>query len=100
MHFNPLKLQTKNSWVFLQVRRIFSEKQYTKFYGYPHHQNRLGHMLKPPNESSVCRRIYGRYVKHKRNDPKCDPWDSQGDEKLQFLFLLLFALTFLSQMKI
>ena len=22
-----------------------------KFYGYPHHQNRLGHMLKPPNES-------------------------------------------------
>ena len=21
-----------------------------KFYGYPHHQNRLGHMLKPPNE--------------------------------------------------
>ena len=28
-----------------------------KFYGYPHHQNRLGRMLKPPNESceiSVC----------------------------------------------
>ena len=22
-----------------------------KFYGYPHHQNRLGHMLKHPNES-------------------------------------------------
>ena len=22
-----------------------------KFYGYPHHQNRLGHMLKAPNES-------------------------------------------------
>ena len=22
-----------------------------KFYGYTHHQNRLGHMLKPPNES-------------------------------------------------
>ena len=22
-----------------------------KFYGYPHHQNRLGHLLKPPNES-------------------------------------------------
>ena len=22
-----------------------------KFYGYPHHQNRLGHMSKPPNES-------------------------------------------------
>ena len=22
-----------------------------KFHGHPHHQNRLGHMLKPPNES-------------------------------------------------
>ena len=20
-------------------------------------------------------------MKHKRNDPICDPWDSQGDEK-------------------
>ena len=32
---------------------------------------------------------YGRYVKHKRNDPVCGPWDSRGDEKMQFLFLLL-----------
>ena len=32
-------------------------------------------------------------MKHKRNDPMCDPRDSQGDEKMQFLFLLLFALT-------
>ena len=39
-------------------------------------------------------------MKHKRNDPMCDPRDSQGDEKMQFLFLLLFALTFLSEMKI
>ena len=30
----------------------------------------------------------------KGNDPMCDPWDSQEDEKMQFLFLLLFALTF------
>ena len=37
---------------------------------------------------------YGGHVKHKRNDPMCDPWDSQGDEKIQFLFLLLFALIF------
>ena len=29
----------------------------------------------------------------------CVPWDSQGNEKMQFLFLLLFALTFLSEMK-
>ena len=30
----------------------------------------------------------------------CDPWDSQGNEKMQFLFLLLCALTILSEMKI
>ena len=33
-------------------------------------------------------------MKHKRNDSMCDPRDSQGDEKMQFLFLLLFDLTF------
>ena len=33
-------------------------------------------------------------MKHKKNDPMWDPWDSQGDEEMQFLFLLLFALTF------
>ena len=33
-------------------------------------------------------------LKHERNDPMCDPRNSQGDEKMQFLFLLLFALTF------
>ena len=43
---------------------------------------------------SVCGGSYDGYVKHKRNDPMCDPWDSQGNEKMQFLFLLLFALTF------
>ena len=31
----------------------------------------------------------------KRNDPMCDPWDCQGNEKMQFLFLLLFCLHFL-----
>ena len=31
-------------------------------------------------------------MKHKRNDPMCDPWDSQGNEKMQFLFLLFFFL--------
>ena len=39
-------------------------------------------------------------MKHKRNDPMSDPRYSQGDEKMQFLFLLLFALTSLSEMKI
>ena len=33
-------------------------------------------------------------MKHKRNDTMCDPRDSKGDEKIQFLFLLLFTLTF------
>ena len=42
---------------------------------------------------------YDGYVKHKRNNPMCDPWDSQGNEKMQFLFLLLLALTFLSEMR-
>ena len=49
---------------------------------------------------SVCTGGYGGYVKHKRNDPMCDPWDSQENEKMQFLFLLLFALTFLSEIKV
>ena len=39
-------------------------------------------------------------MKHNRNDPMCDPWDSQRNEKMQFLFLLLFALAFLSEMEI
>ena len=39
------------------------------------------------------------HVKHKRNDPMCDPWDSQGDEKMKFLFLLFFALTFDQRLK-
>ena len=47
---------------------------------------------------SVGRGSYDGHVKLKRNDPMCDHWDSQGNEKLQFLFLLLFALTFLSEM--
>ena len=33
-------------------------------------------------------------MKNKRNDLMCDPWDSQGNEKMQFLFLLLSALIF------
>ena len=47
------------------------------------------------------REVNDGYVKHKRNDPMCDPWDSHGNEKkIKFLFLLLFSLTFLSEMKI
>ena len=45
---------------------------------------------------SVCRGSYDGFVKHKRNDPMCDPWDSQGNEKkMQFLFLLPFCLDIL-----
>ena len=36
-------------------------------------------------------------MKRKRNDPMCDPWDSQENEKMQFLFLLLFALIFFTR---
>ena len=39
------------------------------------------------------------FVKHKRNNPTCDPRDSQGNGKMQFLFLLLLALIFRSEMK-
>ena len=39
-------------------------------------------------------------MKHKRNDPMCDPGIPKGMKKMQFLFLLLFALTFQSEMKI
>ena len=35
---------------------------------------------------SVCRESYDGYVKHKRNDPMCDPWDSEGNEKCNFYF--------------
>ena len=38
---------------------------------------------------SVRRESYDGYVKHKRNDPMCVPWDCEGNEKMQFLFLLL-----------
>ena len=40
------------------------------------------------------------FVKHKRNNPTCDPWDSQGIDKMQFLFLLISALTFRFEMNL
>ena len=43
---------------------------------------------------SVCRGNYDERVKHKRNNPTCDPCDSQENEKMQFLSLLLLELTF------
>ena len=33
-------------------------------------------------------------MKHKRNDPLCDPWDSQGDKKWSFISIA-FCLDFL-----
>ena len=35
------------------------------------------------------------YVKHKRNDPMCNPWDSQGDEKNAISICIAFCLDFL-----
>ena len=34
-------------------------------------------------------------MKHKRNDPTCDPWDSQGDEKNAISISIAFCLDFL-----
>ena len=33
------------------------------------------------SSTSVCGGTYDGYVRHKRNDPMCDPGDSQGNEK-------------------
>ena len=40
---------------------------------------------------SVCSGSYDEYFKTQRNNQMCDPWDSQGNEKMQFLFPLLLA---------
>ena len=31
-------------------------------------------------------------MKHKRNDPMCDPWDFQGNEKKAFSIFIAFCL--------
>ena len=46
---------------------------------------------------SGCRGSYGGYVKHKRNGPMCDPWDSQGDEKNAISISTAFCLDFLTR---
>ena len=38
-------------------------------------------------------------MKHKRDDPMCDPRHSQGNEKMQFISIA-FCLDFWSEMKI
>ena len=42
----------------------------SKFYGYPHHQNRLGHMLKPPNESCETSVFFGTSSKSREEIEK------------------------------
>ena len=44
---------------------------------------------------SVCRGSYGGYVKHKRNDPMCDLWDLQGNEKNAISISIAFRFDFL-----
>ena len=34
-------------------------------------------------------------MKHKRNDPMCDPWDPQGNEKNAISISTVFCLEFL-----
>ena len=36
-------------------------------------------------------------MKHKRNDPMCDPWDSQGMEKNAISISIAFCLDFFSR---
>ena len=51
---------------------------------------------------SVCRRSYVGYVRHKRNNPTLRPlrFPREWIKKMQFLFLLLLAWAFWSEMKI
>ena len=44
---------------------------------------------------SVCRGNYDGCVKHKRNDPVCVPWDSQGNERNTVSIAIAFFLDFL-----
>ena len=59
---NLLKLQTKSS-VYSRRYAAFLVKNKVplcgKFYGYPHHQNKLGHMSKHPNESCETSVFFG-----------------------------------------
>ena len=38
-------------------------------------------------------------MKHKRNDPMCDPWDSQGDEKNAISISIAFCHDFVIRNK-
>ena len=42
----------------------------------------------------MCRGSSDGYVKHKRNDLVCDPWDSQGNEKNAISISIAFCLAF------
>ena len=44
---------------------------------------------------SVCKGSYDGYMKHKRNNPMCDPWDTQGDEKNATSISIAFSFDFL-----
>ena len=44
---------------------------------------------------SVCSGSYDGYVKHKRNNPTCDPWDSQGNEKNAISISIAFSINIL-----
>ena len=42
----------------------------------------------------ICRGSYNEYVKHKRNDSMCDPWDTQENEKNAVSISIAFCLDF------
>ena len=44
---------------------------------------------------SVCRGSYDGYVKHKRNDPMCVPWDPKENKRNAISISIAFCLDFL-----
>ena len=58
-----------------------------KFYGYPHHQNGPGHMLKPPNESFETSGFFGTGSKFKEEIKK---FQREAVSK-QLLYILIRA---------
>ena len=83
-----------NQQVVLEVKATTFEEN-----AKPVHLIRLLQRIYPSKKVYKTKRYFGvvisvDYVKHKRSNPMCDPWDSQGNEKMQLLFRLLFALNF------
>ena len=71
---NLLELQAKSFLCISRRYAAFLVKNNAplcgKFYGYPHHQNKLGHMSKPPNESCETSVFFGTSSKSREEIEK------------------------------